>query len=67
MDQPQNLGMILVHFLCKPLNITINQVCAPTTNSEEAELHLFYEDLKHPLQLLLHQKNDYILGSSSLV
>ena len=51
MDQPQNHRMILVHFLCKPLNITVIQVCVPTTNSEEAELHLFYEDLKHPLQL----------------
>ena len=51
MDQPHNDKMILVHFQGKPLHITVIQVCAPTTNSEEAEFHLFYEDLKHPLQL----------------
>ena len=60
MDQPQNHRMILVHFWGKPLNITVIQVCAPTTNSEEAELHLFYEDLKHPLQLTHRKKWLYI-------
>ena len=31
-------GMISVHFLGKPFNITVIQICAPTTNAEEAEV-----------------------------
>ena len=37
--------MISVHFQGKPFNITVIQVYAPTTNSEEAEVDRFYEDL----------------------
>jgi len=36
----------------KPFNITVIQVYAPTSNAEEAEVELFYEDL----QDLLEQK-----------
>ena len=39
-----NNRMISVHFQGKPLNITVIQVYAPTTNAEEAE-H-FYDDLQ---------------------
>ena len=39
----KNNRMISVHFQGKPLNITVIQVYAPTSNAEEAE-H-FYEDL----------------------
>ena len=35
-----------VCFQGKPLNITVIQVCAPTTDTEEAEVDSFYEDLK---------------------
>ena len=37
--------MKLVHFLGKLFNITVIQVCAPTTNTEEAEVEQFSEDL----------------------
>ena len=37
--------MISVHFQSKPFNITVNQVYAPTSNAEEAEIEPFYEDL----------------------
>ena len=38
--------MISVCFQCKPLNITVIQVYAPTSNAEEAEVKQFYEDLQ---------------------
>ena len=41
--------MISVHFQGKPFNITVIQVCAPTSNAEEAEQ--FYEDLQELLEL----------------
>ena len=37
--------MISVCFQGKPFNITVIQVCAPTTNAEEAEIEKFYDDL----------------------
>ena len=43
--------MILVYLQCKPFNITVIQVCAPTINAEEAEVDWFYEDLHHLLEL----------------
>ena len=41
----RNNRMISVHFQGKPLNITVIQVYAPTSNAEEAEVERFYEDL----------------------
>ena len=41
----KNDRMILVHFPGKPFNITIIQVCAPTTDAKEAEVKWFCEDL----------------------
>ena len=41
----KNDRMISVHFQGKPLNITVIQVYAPTSNAEEAEVEWFYEDL----------------------
>ena len=38
--------MISVHFQGKPFNITVIQVYTPTSNTEEAEVEQFYEDLK---------------------
>ena len=38
--------MISVHFQGKPLNITVLQVYAPTSNAKEAEVEWFYEDLQ---------------------
>ena len=38
--------MISVHLRGKPFNITVIQVCAPTSNAEEAEVEQSYEDLR---------------------
>ena len=43
--------MISVHFQGKPLNITVIQLYAPTSNTEEAEAERFYEDLQDLLEL----------------
>ena len=43
--------MISVHFQGKPFNITVIQACAPTSNTEEAEVELFCEDLQDLLEL----------------
>ena len=42
---------LYVCFQGKPFNITIIQVCAPTSNAEEAEVERFYEDLQDLLEL----------------
>ena len=49
----KNDRMISVRFQGKPFNITVIQVCAPTSNAEEAEVERFYEDLQ---DLLEHPK-----------
>ena len=46
----KNDRMISVHFQGKPFNITIIQAHAPTSNTEEAEVELFYEDLQGLLE-----------------
>ena len=38
--------MISVHFQGKPFNISVIQVYAPSSNTEETEVEQFYEDLK---------------------
>ena len=43
--------MISVHFQGKPFNITVIQVYAPTSNTEEAEVERFYEDQQDLLEL----------------
>ena len=47
----KNDRMISVHFQGKPFNITIIQVCGPTSNAELAEVEWFYEDLQDLLEL----------------
>ena len=47
----KNDTMISVHFQSKPLNITVIQVYAPTSNTEEAEVEWFYDDLQDLLEL----------------
>ena len=42
----KNDRMLSVCFQGKPLNITVIQVYAPTSNAEEVEVERFYEDLK---------------------
>ena len=43
--------MLSVRFQGKPLNITVIQVYALTSNAEEAEVEWFYEDLQDFLEL----------------
>ena len=43
--------MISVHLQGKPFNITVIQIYALTTNAEEAEVELFYNDLQDLLEL----------------
>ena len=43
--------MNFVHFQGKPFNITVIQVCVPTSNAEEAEVKWFYSDLQDLLEL----------------
>ena len=54
--------MISVHLQCKPFNITVTQVYAPTSNAEEAKVEGFYEELQDLLELT--PKNDvlFIIG-----
>ena len=47
----KNDRMISVHFQSKPFNITVIQVYAPISNTEEAEVEWFYEDLQNHLEL----------------
>ena len=54
--------MISVYFQGKPFNITVNQVYAPTTNSKEAEVELFYEDLQDLLELTPKKDVLFIIG-----
>ena len=42
----KNDRMISVHFRGKPFNIIVIQAYAPTSNTEEAEVEQFYEDLQ---------------------
>ena len=43
---------ISVYFQGKPFSITVIQAYAPTSNIEEAEVELFYEDLQDLLELI---------------
>ena len=56
----KNDRMISVRFQGKPFNITVIQVYAPTSNTEEAER--FYEDLQDLLELTLKKDVLFIIG-----
>ena len=45
-----NDRMIYVHFQTKPLDITVIQVYALTSNAEETEVEWFYEELQDLLE-----------------
>ena len=47
----KNTRIISVHFQGKPFNITVIQAYTPTSNTEEAEVDKFYEDLEDLLEL----------------
>ena len=49
-------------FQVKPFNIMVIQVYAPTSNTEEAEVEQFYEDLQDLLELTPKKDVLYIIG-----
>ena len=50
------------HFQDKPFNITVIQVCAMTSNAEEAEIERLYEDLQDLLELTPKKHVLFIIG-----
>ena len=54
--------MITGRFLGKPFNITVIQVYTPTSNTEEAEVEWFCEDLKDLLELTPKKDVLFIIG-----
>ena len=58
----KNDRMISVHFQHKPFNIMIFQVYTLTSNTEEAEVQQFYEDLQDLLELTPQKDILFIIG-----
>ena len=58
----KNDRMISVCFQGKPFNITVIQVYALTSNAEEAEVELFYEDMQDLLELTPKKGVLFIVG-----
>ena len=58
----KNDRMISVRFQGKPCNITVIPVNAPTSNTEEAEVERFYEDLQDLLKLTPKKDVLFIIG-----
>ena len=54
--------MISVRLQGKPFNITVIQVYAPTSNTVEAEVEQFYEDLQDLLELTPKKDVPFIRG-----
>ena len=54
--------MISVRFQGKPFNITVIQAHVPTSNTEEAEVERFYEDLQDLLELTPKKDVRFIIG-----
>ena len=58
----KNDRMISLHFQDRPFNITVIQAYAPTSNTEEAEVEQFYEDLQDLLELTPKKDVLFIIG-----
>ena len=58
----KNDRMISVRFQGKPFNITVIQAYAPTSNTEEAEVEWFYEDLQDLLELTPKKDVLFMIG-----
>ena len=58
----KNDRMISVHLQGKPFNVTVIQAYAPTSNTEEAEVEQFYEDLQGLLELTPKKDVLFIIG-----
>ena len=57
--------MISVRFQGKPFNITVIQVYASTSNTEEAEIERFYEDLQDVSELTPPKGVLFIIGDGN--
>ena len=60
--QSQKRQNDLCSFPRQPFNITVIQVYAPTSNTEEAEVERFYEDLQDLLELTSKKDVLFIIG-----
>ena len=58
----KNNRMLSVHFQGKPFNITVIEVYALTSNTEEAEVEWFYEDVQDLLELTPQKGVLFIIG-----
>ena len=58
----KNDRMVSVCFQGKPINITVIQVYALTSNAEEAQVEQFYEDLQDLLELTPKKDVLFIIG-----
>ena len=58
----KNDRIISVHFQGKAFNIMVIQAYAPNSNTEEAEVERFYEDLQHLLELTPSKDVLFIIG-----
>ena len=58
----KNDRMISIRFQSKPFNITVIQVYSLTSNTEEAEVERFYEDLRDLLELTPKKDVLFIIG-----
>ena len=62
LDAISKMTELSVCFLNKPFNITVIQVYAPNSNTEEAEVEQFYEDLQDLLELTPQKDVIFIIG-----
>ena len=62
----KNDRMISVCFQGKPFNITVTQGYAPTSNTEEAEVEEFYQDLQNLLELIPPKKMSFSLWGTGM-
>ena len=58
----KNDRIISIHFQGKPFNIMVIQVYAPNSNTEEAEVAQFYEDIQDLLELTPQKDVLFIIG-----
>ena len=58
----KNDRMISVHFQGKPFSITVIQSYVSTSNTEEAEVEWFYEDLQDLIELTPKKDVLFIIG-----
>ena len=54
--------MVSVHFQGKPFNITVIQSYTPSSNTEEAEIEWFYDDLQDLPELTPKKDVLFIIG-----